>query len=63
MVDLDDDIRFSPEKDQALQILDSAIQEAEDTLEISSDTEEDIDIIHNDIKGKKWYFVTLQIRV
>ena len=31
-VDLDDDLRFSPAKDQALQMLDSAIQEAEDTF-------------------------------
>ena len=50
---MDDDIRFSPEKDQALQLLDNAIQEAEDTLvlsasDIESDTEDHVDnVMHN----------------
>lgn len=38
--DYDDDMRFSPAKEQALQMLDSAIQEAEDTMALYTDDEE-----------------------
>ena len=57
VVDLDDDIRFSPEKDHALQLLDSAIQEAEDTLELSGDFDDDNNdvTVSNDNRDQQHY--------